>query len=44
LNMWLLLVLWPFSQGWFCQSISMEGLSIFWCLHHFLSSVVYSFR
>jgi hypothetical protein len=36
----LILVLWPFSQYWFYRSMSMEGLSIFWCLLRFLSSVV----
>jgi hypothetical protein len=40
----LLLVVWPFSQCWFYQFISMEGLSIFWSLLLFLSSVVYSFH
>jgi hypothetical protein len=40
----LLLVVWPFSQYWFYQSTSMEGLSIFCCLLWFLSSVVYSFH
>jgi hypothetical protein len=40
----LLLVVWPFSQCWFYQSTSMEGLSIFWSLLRFLFSVVYSFH
>jgi hypothetical protein len=40
----LLLVVWPFSQCWFYLSMSMEGLSIFWSLIWFLSSVVYSFH
>jgi hypothetical protein len=38
------LVVWLFSQCWFYQSMSMEGLSILWCLLQFLSSVVYSFH
>jgi hypothetical protein len=39
----LLLVIQLFSQYWFCQSMSMGDLSMFYSFLWFLPSVVYSF-